>query len=281
MSRPTTVYGPPVPGRVHLLAALRRLRESGDLFVTLSLHRINVRYRQSRLGMMWAVIQPLAMMVVLTMMFRFLRVMPAGEVPYPLFAYAALIPWTMFSTGLTNASTALTSHASLLTKVNFPREILPLTYIVVALADTMIASTVLAGLMLWFGVPLTLTALWSVPAIASLTGLLIGLGLLLSALQVRYRDVGLAMPVLVQIWLFATPVLYPLSAVKAALPPPLYSLYTMNPMAGVVDTFRRGVVLHQDPDFTALAVSIGTVLVLVPVAYGYFKYVELTMADVV
>jgi lipopolysaccharide transport system permease protein len=140
---------------------------------------------------------------------------------------------------------------------------------------------VLAGLMLWFGVPLTLTALWSVPAIASLTGLLIGLGLLLSALQVRYRDVGLAMPVLVQIWLFATPVLYPLSAVKAALPPPLYSLYTMNPMAGVVDTFRRGVVLHQDPDFTALAVSIGTVLVLVPVAYGYFKYVELTMADVI
>ena len=251
------------------------------MFVTLSLHRINVRYRQSRLGMMWAVIQPLAMMVVLTMMFRFLRVTPAGEVPYPLFAYAALIPWTMFSTGLTNASTALTSHASLLTKVNFPREILPLTYIVVALADTMIASTVLAGLMLWFGVPLKLTALWSVPAIASLTGLLIGLGLLLSALQVRYRDVGLAMPVLVQIWLFATPVLYPLSAVKAALPPPLYSLYTMNPMAGVVDTFRRGVVLHQDPDFTALAVSIGTVLVLVPVAYGYFKYVELTMADVV
>jgi lipopolysaccharide transport system permease protein len=281
MSRPTTVYEPPALRRVQLLAALRRLRQSRDLFVTLSLHRINVRYRQSRLGMLWAVIQPLAMMIVLTLMFKFLRVMPASEVPYPLFAYSALIPWTMFSTGLTNASTALTSHASLLTKVNFPREILPLTYIVVALVDMLIASVVLAGLMLWFGVPLTLTALWSVPALAALTGLLVGLGLLLSAVQVRYRDVGLAMPVLVQIWLFATPVLYPLAAVKSALPPPLYSLYTMNPMAGVVDTFRRGVVLHQTPDFNALAVSIVIVLFLVPVSYGYFKYVELTMADAV
>ena len=150
-----------------------------------------------------------------TLMFTVLRAKPAGDVPFPLFAYSGLIPWTMFSSGLYNASTALTSHAGLLTKVSFPREILPLTYVVAGLVDMSIASLVLACLMLWFGVPLQLTALWAIVAVALLTGLLIGLGLLLSAAQVRFRDVGLAMPVLVQVWLFATPVLYPLSAARA------------------------------------------------------------------
>jgi lipopolysaccharide transport system permease protein len=281
MPRPTTVFEPPALARVHPLAALARLRQFDDLFVTLSFHRIKVRYKQSRLGILWAIIQPLSMMLVFTLMFTLLRAEPSGEIPFPLFAYSALIPWTMFSSGLTNTATALTSHAALLTKVYFPREILPLTYIVAAFVDMMLASTVLIALMMWFGVPLTGTALWAVPAIALLTALLVGLGLLLAALHVRYRDVGLAMPVLVQVWLFATPVLYPLAAVKATLPAPLYALYTLNPMAGVVETFRRGVVLHQSPDLFALWVGALVVAVLVPVAYIYFKYMELTMADVV
>jgi homopolymeric O-antigen transport system permease protein len=281
MSRPTTVFEPPALGRIHPLAALDRLRQFGDLFLTLTLHRVKVRYRQSRLGVLWAIIQPLAMMLAFTLMFTFLRAAPSGDVPYPLFAYSALIPWTMFSSGLTNACTALTSHAALLTKVYFPREILPLTYIVAALVDMAMASIVLALLMMWYGVPLTATAIWALPAIALLTGLLVGLGLLLSALQVRYRDVGLAMPVLVQVWLFATPVLYPLTAAKDALPAPLYTLYALNPMAGVVDTFRRAVVLQQPPDLQALALSALVVAAILPIAYVYFKYVELTMADVV
>ena len=281
MSRTTTVFEPPTLKAVHPLAALRRLRQSGDLFITLSRHRLKVRYEQSRLGLLWAVIQPLALMLVFTLMFTFLRAAPSGDVPYPLFAYAGLIPWTMFSSALANTSSALTSHAALLTKVYFPREILPLTYIAAAAVDMAVASLVLVGLMIWFGVAPTFTALWAVPAIVVLIALLVGLGLLFSALQVRYRDVGLAMPVLVQVWLFATPVLYPLAAVKTALPASLYPLYVMNPMAGVVDTFRRAVVLHQPPDVTALAVSALAVMALVPAAYVYFKYVELTMADVV
>jgi lipopolysaccharide transport system permease protein len=281
MSRPTTVFEPPTLGSVHPVAALRRLRQYGDLFLTLSLHRVKVRYKQSRLGVLWAVIHPLAMMLVFTLMFTFLRAAPGGDVPFPLFAYAALIPWTMFSSGLTNASTALTSHAALLTKVYFPREILPLTYIFAALVDMAMASAVLAVLMFWFAVPLAATVVWCVPAIGILTGLLVGLGLLFSALQVRYRDVGLAMPVLVQVWLFATPVLYPLAAVKKVLGEPLYTLYTLNPMAGVVDTFRRAVVLHEAPDFQALIVSALVVCIIVPAAYVHFKYVELTMADIV
>jgi lipopolysaccharide transport system permease protein len=240
-----------------------------------------VRYSQSRLGLLWAVIQPLAMMLVFTLMFTFLRTVPSGDVPFPLFAYSALLPWTMFSSGLTSACTALTGHAALLTKVYFPREILPLTYVVSALVDMAIASLVLGALMLWFEVPLTATALWSLLAIALLTAWLVGLGLLLSALQVQYRDVGLAMPLVVQIWLFATPVLYPLEAVRAALPAPVFALYTMNPMAGVVDTFRGALVLHQAPDFQVLGMSALVVAVVAPTAYVYFKYVELTMADVV
>jgi lipopolysaccharide transport system permease protein len=280
-ARPVTVFAPPDLRRIHPLAALQRLARARDLFVTLSLHRISVRYRRSRLGILWAVIQPVAMMLVFTLMFTVLRAKPAAAVPVPLFLYSGLIPWTMFSNGLYNASAALTSHAALLTKVNFPREILPLTYVAAGLADMSIASLVLACLMIWFGVPLQLTALWAIVAIALLTGLLIGLGLLLSAVQVHFRDVGLAMPVLVQVWLFATPVFYPLSAARGSLREPLYSIYRLNPMAGIVDTFRRGVVLHQAPDFAAIAVSAAVVAILLPVAYMYFKYVELTLADVV
>ena len=280
-SRPVTVFEPPDFSRIQPLAALRRLVRARDLFFTLSLHRISVRYRRSRLGILWAAIQPLAMMLVFTLMFTVLHATPAAEVPFPIFAYSGLIPWTMFSSGLNNASTALTSHASLLTKVSFPREILPLTYVVAALVDMAIASLVLVGLMLWFGVTLELTVLWAIVAVLLLTGLLVGLGLLLSALQVRFRDVGLAMPVLVQVWLFATPVFYPLSAAKTSLPEPVYWAYRLNPMAGVVDTFRRGVVLHQAPDVGAIVVSAAVVAILLPVAYVYFKYVEVTMADVV
>ena len=281
MSRPVTVYEPPAISRVRPLAALRVLREHGDLLLTLSQHRVKVRYKQSRLGILWAVLQPLAMMLVFTLMFTFLRSAPAGDTPFALFAYAALVPWTMFASGLTSAAGALTSHASLLTKTSFPREILPLTYVVAALVDFGLATVPLALLLVWFGVPLASTALWAVPAVVLLTVFLLGLGLFLSALQVRYRDVALAMPVLVQVWLFATPVIYPLDAVRAALPAPLYSLYVANPMAGIVDTFRRGVVLHQAPDAQALATAAIVTLVLAPAAYVYFKLTERTVADVV
>jgi lipopolysaccharide transport system permease protein len=281
MSRPRTVYEPPAVARINPIAALGHLRQFSDLFITLCLHRINVRYKQSRLGIVWAVLQPLAMMLVFTLMFTFIRVAPSDRVPFPLFAYSALIPWTMFSSGLMAASMALTSHASLLTKVYFPREILPLSYIVAALVDFGLASIVLAALMMWFGVAIGPTIPWAVVAIAILIAWLVGLALLLAALQVRYRDVGLAMPVLMQVWLFASPVLYPLAAVRRALPAPLYTLYTMNPIAGVVDTFRRGVVLHEAPDFAALVMAAAIAGVLLPAAYIYFKYVELTMADLV
>jgi lipopolysaccharide transport system permease protein len=214
-------------------------------------------------------------------MFSLLGSAPSQGIPYSLFAYSALLPWSAFSSGISSASGSLTAHAALLTKVYFPREILPLTYVVAALSDLAIASSGLAVLMWWFEVPLTVAAFWALPSLALLAAFLVALGLLLSALQVRFRDVSLAMPVVLQVWLFATPVLYPLDMARHALPSPWFNVYLLNPMAAVVDTFRRSLVLHQPPDLHALAVGTLVTLALLPVAYSYFKYAELTMADVV
>jgi lipopolysaccharide transport system permease protein len=279
--RRVTIIEPPSWWRLNPLRELARLPQFTDLLWTLSVHRIRVRYKQSRLGMAWAILQPLSMMLVFTLMFSLLGNAPSQGVPYALFAYAALLPWSAFSSGLSTASGSLTGHAALLTKVYFPREILPLTYVVAALVDLAVASTALAALMVWYHVALTPLALWSIAALVVLTAFVTAVGLLLAALQVRYRDIALAMPVLLQVWLFATPVLYPLDMAREALRPALYDLYVLNPMAGVVDTFRRTLVLHQAPDLHALAMAILVTAGLLPIAYAYFKYSELTMADVV
>ena len=276
-----TVIEPPALGRLNLARELARLPQFSDLLWTLALHRIRVRYKQSRLGIAWAMLQPLAMMTVFTLMFSFIGRTPDGGVPYPLFAYAALLPWTSFSGGLSTATGSLTGHASLLTKVYFPREILPLTYVAAALVDFGIAAIALAALMIWFGVALTPMALWAIPLVGIMTAFLVAAGLLLSALQVRYRDVALAMPVVLQVWLFASPILYPLTAVEDTLSDPLFRLYLLNPMAAVVDGFRRAVVLHQTPDLEALAIAGLVTVTLLPVAYFFFKYTERTMADIV
>jgi lipopolysaccharide transport system permease protein len=280
-TRPYTVFEPPSFARLRPAVQLARLRQSLDLLRTLSVHRLNVRYKQSRLGVLWALLQPVAMMIVFTLMFSLLRNAPSGATPYALFVYAGLLPWSAFSSGLSSSATSLTGHASLLTKVNFPREILPLTYVAAALSDLAIASIAMAALMAWYAVPIAATALWAVPAVLILAAFLVAIGLLLSALQVRYRDIGLAMPVLLQIWLFSSPILYPLSMVRDALPKGVYAVYLLNPIAGIVDTFRRAVILHERPDVWALGAAALVTAVLLPVAYTYFKYSEMTMADVV
>jgi lipopolysaccharide transport system permease protein len=280
-TRPVTVFEPPSLRRLSLTAELVRLPQFFDLLWTLSAHRVKVRYKQSRLGLLWAVLQPLAMMMAFTLMFSFIGGAPSEGIPYAVFAYAALLPWTAFASGLSNAAGALTSHASLLTKVAFPREILPVTYVVAALVDFASATVVLAGLMAWYRLPPSSTAAWGLAAIALLAALLLALGLLVSALQVRYRDVGLAMPVVLQVWLFASPVLYPLSAARHALSAPVYRLYLLNPMVGIIEAFRRGVVLRQTPDADSLMTATLVTAILLPVAYAYFKIAERTMADVV
>jgi lipopolysaccharide transport system permease protein len=259
---------------------LLRLRHFSNLLATLTVHRLKVRYAHTRLGFVWAILQPLVLMSVFALMFSLLGRAPGGDVPYALFAYAALVPWTAFASGLTNASSSLTGHASLLTKVYFPREILPVSYVAAALVDLGVAALALGGLMAWYGVAPTLALLWVIPAIAVLAVFLTGAGLLLSALHVFHRDVGTAIPVALQVWMFLTPVLYPLTAARDALAPALYALYALNPMAGVVDTFRRGV-LGQAPDAFALSSAAIVSTATLCVAFVYFKWAEMTVADAV
>ena len=265
---------------VGLLAQLRDLAQYTDLIYTLSEHRVRVRYKQSILGLTWAVMQPLSLMLIYTVIFsRVAKVETSGE-PYAIFVFVGLLPWTCFSTAITSGTPALTSHINLISKVYFPREILPLTYLIAALFDFIIALLVLAMLMLYYRVTVNFNALYAIPIIAVMSVFCMSMILFLSATQVRFRDVGVGVPLLLQIWMFATPIVYPLSAIKS-LPPFLRFLYMMNPMAGVIENFRRVVLQGLTPDFQLLGMSALISLTLLPIAYVYFKYIETTAADVI
>src|SRR5690349_833500 len=256
---------------------LRKLVRYRDLLYTLSIHRIKVRYKQSILGISWAIIQPLAMVVIVTVIFSLIVRMPSEGLPYALFAYVALLPWNYLSTSLTTSTNGLVSHAQLITKVYFPREILPLTYVAASLFDFSIASTVVVVLLAYYRVPLTLNILYVLPIMVILTMFIIAAALVLSAVQVRFRDVGVAVPVALQVWMFASPVLYPL----AAVPVRLRTLYELNPMAGIIESLRSVVLHGAGPDIGVLSLSAIISIVLLLLSYGYFKRVESTMADVV
>jgi len=275
--RKKVVIRPPSFSPFIVFTGLARLRQHLDLLWTLIVHRLKVRYKQSLLGPAWAVVQPLFLMLIYTVIFARIARVETGGIPYPIFAYTALLPWTAFSSALTAATGGVTSHADLVKKVYFPREILPLSYIAAALVDLMIASIVLWGLFLYYGVQVTTFALWGFPIIAIMITFAAAVSLLLSALQVRFRDIGMAMPLLLQLWMFATPVVYPLSAV----PEQWRVFYTLNPMVGVIENFRRVMLEGVAPDYTSLGIATLVSLVLLPLAYMYFKHLEATMADVI
>jgi lipopolysaccharide transport system permease protein len=271
-----TVLRPPSVSFDTLWQSARRLVNYWDLLHTLTVHRVAVRYKQSALGPLWAVLQPLSLMLIYTVIFSNVARVDTGGIPYPLFAYTALLPWTAFSTAVATATNSLVSHFSLVTKVYFPREILPLTYVIAALFDLLAGGVVLAALMLYFGVVLSANVLYLVPIVAVLGIFALSVSLILCAIQVRYRDIGIAMPLVLQVWMFASPVVYPLSAV----PPAWRSIYILNPMVGVVESFRRVLIEGASPDLAPLAVSAALSLLLLPASFLYFKHVEATVADV-
>lgn len=256
---------------------LRRLAEYGDLLRTLSAHRISVRYRQTLLGVGWAILQPLLMMVIFAIVFSRLANIDSEGAPYALFAYVALLPWTFFSTSVTNATGSLVNNTQLITKIYFPREVLPLTYVVAALFDFSLGLLALGALMAWFQVSITPAVLYLVPLIALLAAWALAVALVCSAAQVRWRDIGVAMPVLVQVWMFVSPVIYPLSVV----PDGWRALYLLNPVAGIINGFRDVLLRGQRPDAGPLAFAVAVTAVSLPAAYLVFKRTEATMADVV
>lgn len=272
-----TVIRPAGAAWLHVGDHVARLREYSDLLYTLSAHRISVRYKQTSLGFAWALLQPVLMMVIFTAVFSVLAKMPSEGTPYALFAYTALLPWTFFNTAVSTGTNSLVTHTQLITKVYFPREILPITYLIAALFDLAIGFIVLIGLMAWYQVPISAQAINLVPVVGLLSAWVLAVSLFLAAIQVRFRDIGVALPVLLQVLMFASPIIYPLSVVPAAW----REWYLLNPMAGIVSSFRDILLRQAAPDSHPLAVACAVTAIALPIAYLFFKRAEATMADVI
>ena len=275
-SRPLKVIGPPRFSLSTITTGLRTLVQYSDLLYTLSLFRLNVRYKQSVLGWAWAVVQPLALMGIYTFIFAHVTTVRTGGAPYPIFVFSALLPWIFFSSSITNAVHGLVTYPNLLTKMYFPREITPLSYLAAGFVDFCIASIILAGLMGYYGVSLTWNILYAVPILLILGGFTAAIALFFSAVHVRFRDVGLAMPLVMQVWMFATPVVYSLQSV----PSRYRRLYLLDPAAGLIENFRRVLIFGEPPD-ASLAVSAATTIAALAIAYAYFKSSDAKMADVI
>jgi len=256
---------------------LRQLWEYRELLFFLAWRDISVRYKQTVLGAAWAIIQPLFAMVVFSLFFGRLAKVPSDGVPYPVFSYCALLPWTYFSTALINSSNSLVGSSHLITKVYFPRLVIPLASVLPALVDFAIAFVVLIGMLLWYGIAPTVNIVW-LPAFllfALVTALAVGMWL--SALNVEYRDIRYTLNFMVQFWMFASPVVYPTSMV----PQQWRALYGLNPMTGVIEGFRWALLGTGTPPGVFTAVSVAVTLLLLISGAFYFKRMERSFADVV
>ncbi len=256
---------------------LGELWDYRELLYFLVWRDIKVRYKQTALGAAWAILQPTLTMLVFSIFFGRFAKMPSDGVPYPVFVFAALLPWQLFSFALTESSNSLVASQNLITKVYFPRLVIPIAAVLAALVDFAIAFAVLLVLMVWYGIYPT-RAIVFLPAfllLALVTALAVGLWL--SALNVKYRDVRYTIPFLAQFWMFATPVAYPSSIV----PEPWRTLFGLNPMAGVVEGFRWALLGRSTGSGPLLIVSVLAVLVLLVAGLRYFRKTEATFADVV
>jgi lipopolysaccharide transport system permease protein len=274
VGKPTVVVEPNVR-LFHLdLKAIWQYRE---LLYFLIWRDVKVRYKQTVIGAAWAILQPLLTMMVLTLIFGNFAKVPSDGLPYPIFAFTALLPWNYFSQAISRSGESLVGNARLISKVYFPRLIVPISAAVAPLVDFAIAFVVLVGMMAWYGIALT-WGMFALPVfllLALLTALAVGLWL--SAFNVRYRDVRHAIPFLIQFWMFASPVAYPVSLV----PEKWRLLYSLNPMAGVIEGFRWAVLSKESPDFSVMALSAAAVLAILIGGLIYFTRVEQTFADVV
>jgi len=248
-----------------------------ELLLIFTWRNIVVRYKQTVLGIAWAVIQPVMLMIVFSLVFGHLAKLGSEGVPYPIFNYAALLPWLFFANSLSQAAISVASSSSLITKVYFPRLTIPISTVLSAFVDFAVASLVLGGLMVYYGIVPGI-AVVTLPAfilLAFVTAL--GVGLWLSALHVRYRDVGYVVPFLTQLWFFATPVVYSGTIVSE----PWRTILGLNPMAGVVEGFRWALLGIGSPPSGMLALSSLMSLVLLLSGAAYFRRMERTFADVV
>lgn len=265
------------PSRGWISLNLRDLWEYRELLYFLTWRDIKVRYKQTVLGAVWAIIQPFFTMVVFSLFFGKLAKVPSDDIPYPIFSYAALVPWTFFANGLSQSSTSLVASANLIKKVYFPRMVVPISAVISGGVDFALAFVVLLGMMFFYGIVPTAAVIWLplLLLLALVTSL--GVGLWLTAMNVQFRDVRYAVPFLVQAWMFATPIAYP----SSLLDEPWRTLYGINPMAGVVEGFRWALLGTETAPGPIIFVSALVAVGLLISGAFYFRRLEKTFADVV
>lgn len=260
-----------------LAKSVRELFQHRELILSFARRDIRARYRQTALGIAWALLQPLSLMVIFTLVFSKLARVPSGDIPYPIFVYSALIFWAFFTTSLSQGTIAMVANASLVRKIYFPRETLLLAVLLAGGLDLAIAFVIFGAMLLYYQITLTWLAMWVVPLFAIQILFTLGLILVTSAVHVYFRDIGHAMPLVAQVWMFVTPVAYPLALVPAWLMP----LYVANPMAPVIEGYRSVILRAEPPDLFNLGVALAISVLLVFVAYVWFKRSERTFADVI
>jgi lipopolysaccharide transport system permease protein len=265
------------PSKGWISLNLRDLWEYRELLYFLTWRDIKVRYKQTVLGATWAVLQPFLTMVVFSVFFGKLAKVPSDNIPYPIFNYAALVPWQFFANGLTNSSNSLVASANLIKKVYFPRLVVPISAVLAGVVDFVLAFVVLLAMMWYYGIGPTGAVIWLplLLLLALVTSL--GVGLWLTAMNVQFRDVRYAVPFVVNAWMFATPIAYPSSLLNE----PWRTLYGINPMAGVVEGFRWALLGTETAPGPIVLVSAAAAVALLVSGLFYFRRMEKTFADVI
>jgi lipopolysaccharide transport system permease protein len=272
-----------------MIGVVKDIIEYRELLATLAWKNVALRYKQAYLGIAWAVLKPVMLMLIFTLVKSFVGI-DSGDIPYPILTFAALMPWTFFQESTSDAVNSVVGNTALVKKIYFPREIFPITSVLTKLIELGISFFILAGLMVWYQMLPSVYILW-VPLIilytvlAALTIAFVG-----AAINVYYRDIGQALPVLLSLLMYASPVIYPLSLVRKTLLEEqaagewsdlLFTIYTLNPLAGIIDAFQNVVLRAQPPDLGAMVPGMVAVAVLLPLSYLYFKRAESYFADVI
>jgi lipopolysaccharide transport system permease protein len=264
------------PNKRWALSELSDLWAFRELLYFLTMRDIKVRYKQTELGVAWAIIQPLLTMLIFSLFFGRLAGVPSDNIPYPIFAYAGLLPWTFFSNAISNSGNSLVGSTNLITKVYFPRMIIPAGAVAAGLIDLAIAFVIMVLLMIYYGIAASWSLLMFLPMVLLTTLLALGVGMWLSALNVKYRDVRFALPFLVQLWMFVSPVIYPVSF----LPPKIRWLLALNPMTGIIEGYRSSL-FGRPFNWSALALSTAITFALLIYASLTFRRMERSFADIV
>lgn len=272
-----------------MLRIAKNLYDYRELMMTLAWKNIALRYKQAYLGILWAVLKPITLMLIFTLVRAFVGI-ESGEIPYPILVFAALMPWTFFQESASEGVNSVVGNTALIKKIYFPREIFPITSVLTKLVELGINFFILAGLMAWYGMVPTIYILW-VPVIIAYTILAaLTIAFVGAAINVYFRDVGQALPVLLSLLMYASPVIYPLQLVKDKLliqqaagewSNSLYTLYTLNPLAGIIDAFQSVVLRGAAPDLNASVPGAIMIGILLPLSYLYFKRAESYFADVI